>query len=77
MKPYLLSWYDFGAYSVLDRATRKKVGYVLGAFKGWCAFLADTTQLDFGTGVVNDIEFTRYATKYRRDAADRVWEASR
>lgn len=79
MKPYKLDVYEQGAAHVIDRATGKKMGYVLAGFTGWYAYDSrhPGRELSFGTSNVHGIRFTYYQTRYRADAADRVWKATR
>lgn len=82
MKPYKVVPYEMGAADVIDRATGEKVGYILAWAKGWSAYLtsAPGVELSFGTqptpeelrSILGDTYEVTH-TRYRKDAAERVW----
>ncbi|GAC1646406.1 MAG: hypothetical protein NVS9B11_18330 [Candidatus Dormibacteraceae bacterium] len=80
MTPYSIVPYEPGAANVIDRSTGAKVGFVLQWAHGWGAYVEIGGELTFGTMPTEErlVEFmgpTRAITRtrYRADAAARVW----
>ena len=64
-RPYILRNYDHMAYHVIDRKTGEKVGYVLAGYTGWYAYLSSNPGVEVAH------------PRYRGEAAEAVWQASR
>lgn len=82
-KLYKVVPYEQGAADVIDRLTGEKVGYVLEWANGWSAYMRARPgeELSFGTrehpehlrSILGDTYEVKH-TRYRADAAERVWE---
>ena len=81
MTPYAIVAYEPGAANIIDRTTNTIIGQVLLWAGGWGAFIeGGTGELAFGTTTTEprylDLHGptrTNYRTRYRKDAAARVW----
>lgn len=82
--PFKVVPYDIGAANVIDRASGEKIGYVLGVYCGWEAFLSLTPGVPLVfekrrwpdwriAKVMRSDTYDVVVTKYQADAAEKVY----